>query len=182
MSRAVTATFQTSAEAGHVRAAIFVQLDFSAGYTRLCNAGQTLKWNGYDWQGAGRMLALSTAEESDALEAKTIDITLSGVDDALVTLAQTTHYQGRPVDIWLAPLDESYVPIADPFAFFSGKMDFCTFDLLASTITLRCNTWFEDWQRPRMRRYTGADQQAEYSGDRFMEFAESMADMQLVWG
>ena len=181
MTRGLTGAFQSAVAGPHVQAVVFAQLDFAEGVTRLCTAGHSLEWSGFTWLGAGTMLGVSIVEESSTLEAHGLDLTLSGCTPELLTAAQTYHYQGRAVDLWFAPLDDSLTPITDPYPYFSGRMDYSTISTDGAVIVLHCSSWFEDWQRARVRRYTDADQQREYPGDRFFEFAEQVADAQLVW-
>ena len=178
-----TAEFQAAIQEGHVKAVVFVQLDFSSGIARLCNAGVSVRWNGFVWYGAGQMISIGQVSETDTIEARTLDIQLSGISPELLAAAQNTYYQGRPVDVWLAPLDDNNRPLTNaPYQFFSGRMDYVSVEQSGALLTLHCNNWFEDWQRPRTRRYTNADQQAKYPGDKFCEFAEVVAEAQLVWG
>ena len=39
-----------------------------------------------------------------------------------------------------------------------------------------------DWQRPRLRRFTDADQKAVYPNDRGLEHVAEVANKELVWG
>ena len=49
-------------------------------------------------------------------------------------------------------------------------------------LTLNVEREFSQWDKPVVRRYTNADQQARYAGDRFFEFVEQMADKTVYWG
>ena len=39
-----------------------------------------------------------------------------------------------------------------------------------------------DWERPRVSRYTDADQQQRFPGDLGCRFAPQMVEKELVWG
>jgi hypothetical protein len=39
-----------------------------------------------------------------------------------------------------------------------------------------------DWERPRMRRFTDADQKAHHPGDRGLEHVAEVASKEVVWG
>lgn len=180
--RGVTADFTASIEAEHVRAVIFVRMNFSTGYLRVCNANVNIDWNSQTWLGAGELLSISSISEGSSLEAKTVDIAMSGLDETVLDECRNTYYQGRPVEVWFAPLDSDYRPVSDPWLMFAGRMDFVSVLENSAVYSMRCNSWFEDWNRPRIRRYTDADQQARYPGDKFCEYAEQMAEVKIWWG
>ena len=39
-----------------------------------------------------------------------------------------------------------------------------------------------DWERPRISRFTNEEQQNLFSGDKGLEFVDSVAEKELFWG
>ena len=39
-----------------------------------------------------------------------------------------------------------------------------------------------DWERPKISRFTNEEQQNLYSGDKGLEFVDSVAEKELFWG
>lgn len=67
---------------------------------------------------------------------------------------------------------------------FSGEMDQMNFTIgpETSSISLEVESRLVDLRNPRLRRYSHADQQAKYSGDKFFEFTARLQNERLEWG
>jgi hypothetical protein len=162
---------------------ILVELDFADGIVRLCNAGYTFTWGGYDWQGIGTLGSIETISEGSALQMYGCALTLSAIPVEIISEAFSSNYQGRAAKIWLAPLTEDYQFIADPVVVFAGRMD--TMDIQigeTATITLSVESRLVDWERPRIRRFNDADQRSEYPDDRGFRYIDQMISKDLKWG
>jgi hypothetical protein len=72
--------------------------------------------------------------------------------------------------------------IADPVGPFTFRMDSLEFELgRTGTLRLTAEGRLADWQRPRVRYYNDADQQAEYPGDNFFANTEEFVEKTLIW-
>lgn len=183
MSRSLTGTVQSALAAANVPAVVLCELDFSSGFVRLNSGGTALTWNSYTWEGIGKLGRVEVVREGESLEARGVELTLSGIPSAYVTTALTESYQGRSAQLWLAVLSADYAVLADPVPIFAGRMDNMSIAMgETANITVRCESRLADWDRPRLRRYNDADQQAEYAGDLGFAFVEQMVDKQIVWG
>lgn len=164
-------------------AIVLVELDFADGAIRLCNAGYSFSWNGYNWLGMGTLGAIEAISEGSALQMYGCQLTLSGIPSELISEAFDISYQGRSATIWLAPLNSDYSLIASPVVVFKGRMD--TMDIAmgtTSTITTTVESRLVDWERPRIRRYNNQDQQAAHPGDNGMKYVAQMVSKELNWG
>jgi hypothetical protein len=47
------------------------------------------------------------------------------------------------------------------------------------SVTLACESRLVDLERAEVRRYTDADQQAEYQGDRFFEYVPALQEAEI---
>lgn len=184
MTRTVTAAAQTALTADNVPGLVFVELDFSSGFVRATNAGHTVTWNGYNWVGLGLLGGVDAVEERSEIPAKGITFRLAGVDSSVLAITLGEHYQGRSARVWFAPLDSDHKVIADPVLVFSGRMDNMRVQTgKTATVSVSAESRMADWERPRVRRYNDADQQAEFSGDLGFAFVESFAaGKEIVWG
>lgn len=162
---------------------VLVELDFVEGFVRLTNAGYAFQWNGQTWTGAGNLGTISAIEEGQDLQMYGCTLTLSGISSDYIAKCFGVGYSGRAATIWLAPLDSNYNILADPVVIFKGRMDTMPIQLGEnSAIQVTIESKLIDWERPRVRRYNNADQQAEFPGDRGFEFAEQMVEKRLLWG
>jgi hypothetical protein len=72
--------------------------------------------------------------------------------------------------------------VADPVGPFTFRMDSLEFELgRTGTLRLTAEGRLADWQRPRVRYYNDADQQAEYPGDNFFANTEEFVEKTLIW-
>lgn len=162
---------------------IFVELDFADGYVRMTNAGYSFTWNGVEWLGIGTLGKIEEVAEGSALQMYGLSLSLSGIPPEVISEAFSQGYQGRAAKLWLAPLTDDYQIIADPVVIFSGRMD--TMDIAlgkTATVTVTVESRLVDWERPRVRRFNDADQQAEYPGDRGFKYVDQMVYKDMKWG
>ena len=70
--------------------------------------------------------------------------------------------------------------VADPFPLWAGLMDVMEVtDGAEARISLTCESRLVDLERAEVRRYTDADQQAEYQGDRFFEYVPALQEAEI---
>ncbi len=183
MSRNLNPATESATLAEVYRELILVELDFASGIVYAHSGVGNFIWGGKTYLGVGRLGKVSEIEETESLQANAIKLELSGVDPANVSISLNEEYQGRPARLYLAYLNENYQLIGDPVGPFSGQMDTMDGELgKVSTITLTVESRLVDWMRARVRRYTDADQQVEYPGDKGLEYVSQMAERQLPWG
>ena len=170
-----------------------------------------LNLDGNTYTGAGNLLQISDIQEGVDLAAKGATVALSGIPTAILADALTEPYQGRPARIKLGVFDEaaaepgvlllengvdallmensdrfdiSYDTTGFAFELFSGKLDQMETSMGGETITIAVSieSRMIDLKRPRIRRYTHADQLALYSGDLAFEFVTRLQSESLTWG
>lgn len=162
---------------------VLVELEFTSGTVRCCNAGYTFKYGGYDWIGLGQLGGISAISEGEILEMKGLNLTLTGVEPEYIAIALGSEYQGREATIWLAPLDHNYQILNDPVIIFKGRMDTMSVSIgKKATVQVAVESKLVDWERPRVLRYNDADQQSLYPGDKGFEFIAEMSEKDIIWG
>ena len=73
-------------------------------------------------------------------------------------------------------------PIADPIIIFRGRMDLMEISLgEEGVVRVRLENRLADWERPRVRRYTAEDQEAEHPGDLGFRFLSVTTEKELIW-
>jgi hypothetical protein len=183
MSRTLTSAVNSAIAADNVPLVAFVELDFGSGFVRVTTAGYDIAWNSYTWTGLGDLASIEAIGESTEFFAHGVSMQLSGIPPSMVTRARTEHYQGRAARIWLALLGANYNVLADPYLAWVGRMDVMAIQMGATaSIGLTTETRFADWDRPRTRLYSDADQQAEFSGDSGFRYLEQLVEKTITWG
>lgn len=100
--RILTAGERTALAADRVRMCFLVELHFAIGTARFTTAAHTLMLGGVEWLGAGGLLDLELPQEDGTLEAHKAEITLNGLDPAVISLALNEDLEGTPAYIHLA--------------------------------------------------------------------------------
>ena len=162
----------------------FAELQFDSGTVRVHSRLGTLTWGGNDWIGLGRFGGASAVEETADLSRKTVTYTLSGIPGDLMSVVLDEHYQGRPARLYLGFLDTVTNQLLDtPELLDQGRMDVSDTDEGETcSISITAESRFAAWERPVIRRYTDADQQARFPGDRGLEFVSQAAQREVPWG
>jgi hypothetical protein len=166
--------------------------------------GTLVLGDGTQWVGLGTLLNISTVEETSEIAVKGAVLTLTGVASETHSLALSQPYQGRVCNIYFGTLlkgliqqeNDSYILLQDGGRIylqessktlneiFSGYMDQMNISEGAdtSTIELTVENKLIDLERARVARFTSAYQKSVYSGDRGLDFVESLQDKEISWG
>lgn len=184
MARDIHADAITASQQPTVIPVLMVNLDFTSGAFRAHTGVGTITYSGNPYYGLGQVGKITALEEDIEFSASGIKVILSAVDPSLVSVALNTHYQGRTGIVYLALLDEDTMVIeGEPCIIFQGRMDNMNIKMgLEATIELSIENVLRDWDRPRVRRYNNADQQAFYPADKGLEFVGQAAEKSIYWG
>jgi hypothetical protein len=169
--------------AGHVRPVIFVEMDLSSGMARFSTADRMLSFSGMTFLAVGDLGKIAPFGEPTDLSVEGVSIELSGIPTDYIDVALAENVQGRTCRLWLGFFDDTYALIADPVVIFRGRMD--TMDIKlgeTATVAVRVENRMADWDRPRVRRYTHADQTARFPADKGLEFVSQTTEREIRWG
>lgn len=182
-SRGLSSTVETAIVAPVVPLVFFGEFQFASGTVRLWTGRGSKSWNSQTWDGLGELLGFAPIDETTEFGAAGLSFTLSGVPSAKVSLALTDNYRGRLCKLWMAVADDSGA-ILDAYQIFGGRMDVMTIEDTGevSRITLQAESRLIDLGRARSSRYTNAEQQLRFAGDKGLEFVAKLAEKPLNWG
>jgi hypothetical protein len=157
-----------------------IDLEFDSGTLRLWTGNGDRDIDGETYIGAGTFLQVSDLQETAEIQAAGATLTLSGIPSELLSLALTEPYQQRPARIYFGLIADA----DDMVEVFTARMDQMVIDEgpETSTIQLTVENVLVDLERPRVARYTNADQQSRFPGDRGLEFVESVQGREIFWG
>lgn len=166
-----------------VRPIYFLKFEFPSGNVYLNSSDRNITWGGNSYIGAGSIGTVSDIEETSELQAQGIKLTLTGIPSTYVSIALTSEYQGSATTEYLGFFNENYGLVDDPFVIFVGKVDTMAISLSdTATIEVDIENRLVDWERPRISRFTNEEQQNLFSGDKGLEFVDSVAEKELFWG
>lgn len=183
-SRTLTVAMQTAIAQSQYTTFLFVELDFTSGFLRLCTAGHDVTWNGFNWIGVGEIGSVDAITEDTALQANGYRLSLSGLDADIIEIAMQEDYQGRSCKMWFPLVDiATGAIIADPLLVVRARMDAMELQHgQHASVSLIVESELAAWDRPKVRRYNDPDQKAEFPTDRGFEFIARTAGQTLTWG
>lgn len=183
MSRDIETALKAASQASTLHIVLLVKIEYDSGNVCLHSGHGTITYDGNDYLGVGQYGSISAVSEDSELSASYIDLTLSGIDSALLATQLQEYYQGNTATIYFGIIDDSDGTLISPTIIYKGLVDNSTISLGKSgSITIRVNNRLAAWDRVNDRRYNNADQQSVYPGDRAFEFVEGIQEKELSWG
>ena len=186
MTRSIGSNFNTQITSGQVQPFMAVSLGFSTPLNL---------WTGYHditigsdtYVGGGNLLEISSIQESSEVKATGMSIALSGLDSSIVSSALTENVQGTVVKVFFGVLETSSnaTAIVDtPYQFFEGFLDTMIISDEGDTskISITVENKLITLEKPVDRRYTDQDQKNLFTGDRGLEYVDSLQDKEVMWG
>lgn len=162
---------------------LLVKLSFDGGVFLAWSGRGNIVFNSETYTGIGDLGRVAEIEEGIQQRAFGISLELSGIPLATIALALQEELQGRLAQIWIGFLDSNYAMIATPSLLFEGRLNTMDIELgKEAKIAVTAESKLIDWNRPRVRRYTDADQQEAFPGDLGFQYVSTTTDKEIVWG
>lgn len=182
MTRLASSTNVTESQKVGVTLLILADLDFASGHVYVHDGIGDVTTGGHTYSGVGTFGGISTVSEGTKDIARPLSLTLSGVENSLLTTAMTEVYQGRTATIYLGLLNDATGTFVDtPETIYEGRMARMQIQVgKTSTITLHIENRIR--REPRIARYTSEDQQLLFSGDTFFDQIPNIAGAVGQWG
>lgn len=179
MSRSINSSLLTALSQDNLEPYLAIDLNFDTDPVYL--------WTGYGdkdigsntYLGAGHLLGVTGLEEVVDLAAKSLTITLSGMNSTILNMALTENYQRRSCTVQLGEMSTS-----ETLVLFEGFMNTMAIsdNGQESTIALSVESKLIGLEKSSNRRYTHDNHQARHSGDTFFSYVADLADKEVVWG
>lgn len=184
-----TGALLTALQAGSLQPAIFVSIQFATVTVYLWTGGPqspgaasdgSIAWNGQTWQGRGTLLGFGPMESGATVQARGINLILSGLDASLLTDYMTEFQLGMAVTIYFTGYSSGSL-IATPITTWAGRTDRPTFGISGpvATVAMACENRLLDMNLPVSLRHTNEQQQALYPGDVGLSFVDAVQDFSL---
>jgi hypothetical protein len=192
MGKTVDPNVQTAIDSKKFSGVLLARLHFSTPQ-RFCNADQTIYWDengGGDvaYVGVGKYANLSILTESAELQAQTIQLSLSGIDNADIAEVFDNDYIGKPAYIWYATLDPTTYAVTGgetgPVLVFAGRMDYANIEFGdKATITVNVTSRLADWERSRGGRFNESYQRRHVDPtDNGFNYVRALQNKPVSWG
>lgn len=183
MSRGLTVAAQAAVSAETAVRSIAVALDFPSGVARWNSSPADIVIGGETFVGVGVLGTISAAEEGIELRSYGMSVGISGIPRDAVALALGQAYQGRAGTVWEVILDrDTWRPVADPIVIFRGRMDQMDITLgKMAEVSVKLENRLTDWERPKIVRYTDADQRKRDPNDGSFRFLPATTEKEIIW-
>lgn len=183
MSRGLSPAELAAAAAPHRKRVALFELLFDTGTLRLAYAPWDITVGANTFTRAGPILEVSPRQES-AGSTEGLDLRLSGLDAAIIAIANSEQYRGRVARMMKAFLDaDTNQVIGTPKVAIVGRMSSMivvdTSD--AATVDLSIEHYDRELERPAPIRLNDPDQQRLYPGDLGCSRVEQMVEANIVW-
>jgi len=161
-----------------------VELGLQAETIRLTDAHRQVHYDGHQYLSAGYLLGIGEIEESSDLQVSSLTVTLSGVDQTIVSAFLQHQFHNRSLKVSKAFIgsDDKLIMGGEVFG---GKITEAGIsdDVDAGTVTVAVNAsnHWADFGRRAGRRTNHNDQQLHFPDDMGMEFADRTLQ-DLGWG
>lgn len=178
LTGALAATFDET-----VVRSLAVALDFPSGVARWNSSPMDITIGGETFFGVGALGTISAAEEGIELRSYGMSVGITGIPRDAVALALGQAYQGRAGTVWEVILDrDTWRPVADPIVIFRGRMDQMDITLgKMAEVSVKLENRLTDWERPKIVRYTDADQRKRDPNDGSFRFLPATTEKEIIW-
>lgn len=186
MNRGSTAQFQTEIAKSQNMPVHLVSVHLDEHTLYMNDSYKTISFQSQDYLAVGTFMGFSDIEESAELIVSSMTLSLSGIDQSMISLVLSEKYINREVKVYTGFLDaNTNVLIADPVLIFDGRIDTPTIsenpDGGTSTVSISATNAWVDFTRRTGRHANNEEQQVLFPGDKGFEFAAQNIS-ELVWG
>tara|TARA_R110000803_G_scaffold189457_1_gene251938 strand:+ start:592 stop:1158 length:567 start_codon:yes stop_codon:yes gene_type:complete len=185
MNRGSTTAFQQEVVKSANRPVHLAEVIFDDENVYMNDGYKTIVYDSKSYVAVGHFMGFSNIQESIEVMVSKITLSLSGVDQSMISRFLNKEYIDREVKIYTAFLDDAQNLVADPVLIFEGRMDtpIITDDpiggqsMMSVTAT---NTWV-DFSRKTGRHTNHEEQQIFFPSDKGFEYASEIVK-DIIWG
>lgn len=161
------------------------ELYFASGTARMTDAWRTIVWSANTYVATGHYMGISGLQETADLSIPSLTLSLSGVDQAYVSVALLDQYLDRRLVIYKALLDYTQSVVSSPIIIFDGRMDGISIADEpggTTTVVITATSQWADFERKPGRHTNSAEQGVWFPGDKFFDYCSQGTKPNLKWG
>lgn len=182
---------QTELEKPVTRTVYFGEFHFLSGTQFLSSWNVNYTWNSQLWLGFGTICGISSVDESESLDARSLTFTLNVAQVSILPLAlgNVSEYRGRDARLYYCPLDENYRLVDTPELCWRGYMDTMTVGVEGDPeggepegkIALLCETSARGLRRKSSLRLNAAQQKKRHPSDTGLDYLTDLIAHPQLW-
>jgi hypothetical protein len=179
------AAAQSLVSGSRLALALLIELDFASGTLRLATTRsdvEDLDSPPNTFTGVGTLGQVEPVE-STVGDIPNLSFTLSGVPTSVIAIALGEQVRGRGAKLYVGLMNPDTEVMEDVVLEWSGVMSTMSISQQGGLATVRITAEHRGvlFNRPRPLRYTDAEQQRLFPGDRCLEYIVSQSQAQDVW-
>lgn len=181
-ARGITSGFAAALAASSVAPFYLVQINFSSGTLYLCGLAHDVVYGGNTYLAALGVVQIEPIRET-ASSYEGLQLTIGGVKATAIGMTMTEPFKGRAITVRMACIDAAGTMQVDAEA-WSGVLDAPVHTIGADgtgSIAIKAEHVLALWDRPITRRWTDAQQQAEFAGDTGLRYVVDLASRRIFW-
>lgn len=161
---------------------VAIEIAFTSGITRVHSGTGNVSINGNTFLGIGSLGAVSAVKEQNTTSATQLNLTLGGLDPAMLNTFLNENCVLKPVSCYVGVLNDNF-QIIDSDVMFRGKIkDTAVLAGETGAINITVTNVFEEWAHGKSWRYTDESQRRKNGGDRIFRYVAQMSDRSIYWG
>lgn len=179
----------TALQGTYMQPAFFVSIQFATTTVYLwtgsaassgANSDGSISWMGQTWEGFGSLLGISDIESGSTVEARGIEITISGLDATVLSNFMTEFQLQLPVAVYFSVFSSGSL-IARPITSWNGFTDQPSMEIdgISARISMAAETRLISMNVLTNRRHTNEDQQMDYPGDVVFQFVDGIQNLTI---
>lgn len=161
--------------------ATLIQLDFPT-VLRLTDWGRDVSAFSNTFVSSPDLLSIDGVEESGDVRVNEFEITMSGVNQAYISIFLNNEFVNVRMRIWKAVLQNDAI-VGDPISIFDGKISGMGLDEGTDTseVTIKASSHWKDFEKMSGRKTNPTSQQRFFPNDVGFEFAQDLK-RDISWG
>lgn len=183
MSRGLSSNQIAASAASHRKVVPMVEVVLDSGTLRYCLAPFDVTYGANTFLAVGGLVTIRQIRES-ANSVEGMEISMSGLDSAIIALAIAEPYRGRIGTIYKAYLNSDTNQLIDaPVAMWIGRIK--TMGITekndSCAVSLMLEHYEAELKRPAPMRYNSQDQWRLFPNDLGFEYVEDTTERQIIW-
>lgn len=179
MSKSFAAELLTAFSQPTCRPYFAVEFLFDSAPLRLWTGLGERVIGGETYIGGGHLLSFSGLEEVADMTATSFQITLSGVNPSIISLALQEPWQNRECTVYVGDMSVASVGVLGRG--YIDKMPMQD-DATSASISVSVETPLVRGERSSNWRYTDESHKSRYPNDTFFSYVAAIQDVQIPWG
>ncbi len=136
------------------------------------------------YQGVGTLGAISAISENVSMAASGMNLSLSGIDNSLISTFQRKDIHNSDVTLWHGYFNNSTGALLVPVMIFNGFVNNTNINIGDKTSVISVNIINEitRWQKNTPKRFNDQSQKSDYPNDIFFSRQALLREETITWG